>query len=91
MEVAVLPIIASLVYFCVFVYKQIFVTEKALRFIPVFAGILGLILGVIIFYVAPELINAVTVFNAALIGGISGLSAVGINQIFKQATKKDPE
>lgn len=87
METTVMPIIASLIYFAVTIYKKIFTEEKHLRWIPAIAGLGGLAIGMAMFFLTPELMVCESVFHAALIGGVSGLSAVGINQIFKQSTK----
>ena len=44
-------------------------------------------LGIVCFYVLPSIISAPNVWIAILIGGASGLSATGCNQIFKQLKK----
>lgn len=85
---ATIPIITSLTYFAIYLYKHIFVSETASRMIPVVAGVLGLLIGVVGFFVTPELFaSCPTVFDAMLVGGMSGLGAVGVNQIFKQNAK----
>lgn len=86
-EVTVLPIIASLVYLAVTIYKKVFTDEKHMRWIPAIAGLGGVALGLAMFFATPELINCDNAFYAALIGGASGLAATGANQIFKQTAK----
>lgn len=54
------------------------------------AAILGATLGLISFFISPEIIPADNFIMALLIGGASGLAATGTNQIFKQI-KKDKE
>ena len=55
-------------------------------------SILGGILGIIIFLTNPELIlNATNIWNALLVGIISGASSTTTNQIVKQLFKKSDE
>lgn len=65
--------------------------EKFKRLIPLTALILGSLLGVICFYFIPNVVPTNNVFMAIIIGGASGLTATGTNQIFKQFTKEDKE
>ena len=46
-------------------------------------------LGLVAFYAVPSIIPATNVCVAILIGGASGLTATGTNQIIKQLGKKD--
>lgn len=57
------------------------------RKIPVLMGICGAILGVIAFYFAPQIIPAEDIITAIAIGIVSGFTATGINQIYKQSQK----
>lgn len=57
------------------------------RKIPVLMGIIGAVLGVVAFYVAPAIIPAEDVITAIAIGIVSGFTATGINQIYKQSQK----
>lgn len=61
------------------------------RKIPVLMGIIGAVLGVVAFYVAPAIIPAEDVITAIAIGIVSGFSATAINQAYKQAKKGDLE
>ena len=80
------PIITVLCYLSGELYKIFFSKRKELyRFIPVIMCILGGILGVICFYVTPEMIfNAENIWIALGIGIVSGASATCTNQIIKQ-------
>lgn len=62
--------------------------EKLDSFIPVICGFIGGILGVIIFVTIPDYIAATNWAAAVAVGIASGLSAVGINQIYKQLIQK---
>lgn len=87
MEVASVPVIVAIVYAVLGIYKQIVTSEKWMRLIPIWAACLGVILGVLGFYLAPTVIPAEDVLTAILIGAASGLAATGVNQITKQINK----
>ena len=59
--------------------------------VPAIAAGLGAVLGVVAFYAVPSIIPAANVVVAIVIGGASGLTATGANQIIKQLEKKDGE
>lgn len=91
MEIVSIPAIATIVYAIVEVYKAVFKSEKAKRAIPIVAGVLGVILGVVAFFACPSIVPTDSAFIAAVMGLFSGLSSVGVNQIGKQLLKKDGE
>lgn len=83
-----MPIITLLVYWCMELIKQLTNNnENFKRFIPICSTVLGIILGVIIFYAFPSMKIAENVLYAIGIGGLSGLAATGSNQIIKQLSK----
>ena len=55
--------------------------------IPVIVGVAGGILGVVGFFIMPEF-PANDIMNAVAIGIVSGLASTGVNQVWKQSTKK---
>ena len=87
------PVIVSIVYGCVDLYKQIINgREKLMRLIPIIAALLGAIIGVVTFYVYPSVLVADNIWQAIIMGGASGLTATGANQVLKQLNKgKDYE
>ncbi len=89
LEIICVPIIVAIVFLLMEAYKKWIAKgrEKFNNFIPVISGVLGLILGIILYFVAPNLVVASNVWVAMLIGACSGLSATGCNQIFKQLKK----
>ena len=88
LELISIPAIATVVYWVINLLKYTFNdSEKFKRFIPLTAAVLGTILGVICFYAVPTIIPADNVLVAIVIGGASGLSATGANQVLKQLTK----
>ena len=82
------PVIVSIVYGCINLYKQVTGgSEKYLRVIPIIAAVIGAVIGVIAFYAFPAVLTAESIGQAIIIGGASGLTATGANQIFKQISK----
>ncbi len=57
------------------------------KFIPIICGFVGGIFGVVAFVTIPGFIPAENWIVAAAVGIVSGFSATGINQIYKQMTK----
>lgn len=88
---AAIPAIVIIVYLFAELFKVIFSgNNRAKKYIPIICGAVGLILGVICFLFFPSVISgADNAFMAAAIGVFSGLSATGVNQIWKQITKDD--
>lgn len=89
LEIICVPVIVSLVFVLMEIYKKLIAkeNEKLIRIIPLIACAVGIVLGIVCFYVLPSIISAPNVWIAILIGGASGLSATGCNQIFKQLKK----
>ena len=54
------------------------------KFIPLICGVVGAILGVVMFLTIPNFIPADNWAVAVAVGIVSGLSATGVNQIYKQ-------
>ena len=82
------PLIVSIVYGCIDLYKQITNgKEQYMKLIPIIAALLGALIGVIAFYAYPSVLMAENIGQALIMGGASGLSATGANQIIKQLQK----
>ena len=89
MDFTSIPIIVVCSYLVGELYKLIFQHKtNAYKFIPVVTPIVGGILGIAIFLTAPELLGAQTIWNALLLGIVSGASATGANQIIKKIFNK---
>lgn len=86
-EITSVPVIVAIVYAALALYKHFVKVEKWVRLIPLWAALLGVVLGIVAFYAVPEIIPADNVLVAILVGGASGLAATGTNQIYKQFTK----
>ena len=88
-NIATLPLIVIIVYALMSIYKNYVAkkNEKLLTKIPLISGILGTILGIMIFYIVPEIMPTTNLIMASIIGCFSGLSATGSHQIFKQLSK----
>ena len=89
LEIICVPVIVAIVFALMEIYKVYIAkgNEKLIRFIPLIALGLGAIFGIVFYFAFPSIISASNLFIAILIGGASGLSATGCNQIFKQLKK----
>ena len=89
MEIICVPVIVSLVFSIMEIYKRFIAKDKEtlVRIIPIIGCVIGIIAGIVCFYAFPSIISATNIWTAILIGGASGLSATGCNQIFKQMSK----
>lgn len=89
LEIICVPIIVALVFVLMEIYKKFIAKDKEtlIRIIPIIAGVLGIIIAIILYFVAPTMIVATNIGTAILVGAASGLSATGCNQIFKQLKK----
>ena len=92
-SIATIPVVCAIVYVINELIKYLFGSkvETFKRYIPIFSCVLGAVIGVIIFAISPELVPVSSWYSALLVGGASGLSAVGINQISKQLSKQGGE
>ncbi|MDD4003055.1 MAG: phage holin family protein [Clostridia bacterium] len=83
------PIIVSIVYGCINLYKQLTCgEEKYMRLIPIIAAVIGVVIGIFAYYAFPSVLTAENIWQAIITGGASGLTATGANQIFKQMKNK---
>ena len=83
---AAVPSIVVIVYLIGLIFHSVIPTDKVNKFIPIICAGSGLILGILCFLFAPELIPATDIFTASAIGIVSGSAATGVNQIYKQLT-----
>lgn len=85
MDIVYIPIIVISCYVFAEVYKLVFKKiESTYKYIPIITTVIGGILAVLIYFTAPELLNANNVYEALMIGFISGAGSTGTNQIIKQ-------
>lgn len=75
--------IPSIIVICYLIAQGVKTTNLDNKYIPIICGVLGGILGSVAMFVVPDF-PAADVFTAIAIGIVSGLSATGINQIYKQ-------
>lgn len=86
------PAIAAVVYWVINIIKHaVGENEKFKRFIPLIAAGLGIVCGIVCYYALPSIIPAPNIVVAIVIGGASGLTATGTNQLLKQLGKKDDD
>ena len=90
LELISVPAIAAVVYWVINLIKYtVGANETFKRFIPLLATVLGIVCGVVCYFAIPTIIPAENILVAIVIGGASGLTATGTNQVFKQLTNKD--
>lgn len=82
--------ISVIAYFVGYAIKVIG-PKKMHKFIPIVCGSLGLALGLVAYFASMPIMTASDPISAAAIGLASGLSATGINQIYKQLKESDDE
>lgn len=83
----VLPGLVVIIYIFVEIAKKTFLkSDKSRNTIPLISAILGVVLAVAIFYLAPEIIFCSNVLEAVAMGGMSGFAATGCNQLYKKYT-----
>ena len=57
------------------------------KWIPVVAGVSGVILGILALYIGVPDFPAADPMTAAAVGGVSGLAATGLHQVKKQLSE----
>lgn len=82
-EIVTVPVIVGFCYLVGYIIK-LFKNEQLNNFIPGICIVFGVILGVVSFYTIPNLVPASNWLGASVIGGFSGLSATGVNQVVKK-------
>lgn len=88
LQVVSVPAIVAIVYWVVNLIKYTTKNnEKVLTFIPLISAGLGVSCGVIAFFTVPGIMPTDNFIVAMVLGGASGLTAVGFNQIIKQFCK----
>ena len=89
-NIITVPAIATIVYWVINLIKYaVDGKESFKRLIPILSAALGGAIGIIAYYAIPGVVPADNVLIALIVGGASGLSATGTNQIFKQLSKED--
>lgn len=86
-EIANVAAITVLCYLFAVLIKATAIDNK---WIPVICGSIGLVLGIVAFFVMPDF-PADDAITAAAIGVVSGLAATGANQVYKQLKTKKEE
>lgn len=81
-----IPIIVSIVYVIIEILKILTKSENFKKIIPLASAVIGGGLGVIIYFIEPDIMPN-SLYSSLITGISSGLSAVGINQIYKQSKK----
>ena len=90
MEYVSIPVITIICYLFGEFFKLVVLKKKnRFKYIPIIVGGIGGALGLIIYFVSPELLFGTTnPFVAVAIGIVSGLASTGGNELVKQILKK---
>ena len=93
MDFTSIPIIVLCCYIIGEIYKVLFKNkQEAYKLIPILVAIVGGVLGVLIYFTAPEMLfNAENFWIALGVGIVSGFSSTGANQVVKQLLTKGKE
>ena len=93
MEMVSIPVITILCYFLGEFFNLVILRKKKrYKYIPIIVGGIGGILGLLIYYISPELLfNTTNPFVAMAIGIVSGLASTGGNEIVKKILKKEDQ
>ena len=83
-----LATVSSIVVICYLIGEGVKLCKLDNKIIPVICGVAGGILGILGMISIPDF-PANDYMSAVAVGIVSGLSATGINQIFKQLTSKN--
>ena len=83
MNMADIVSIPAIVVICMLLAQAVKATPLDRKWIPVFCGVLGGVLGIVALYVMPTY-PASDPITAIAIGIVSGLAATGVHQVFKQ-------
>lgn len=87
-ESFITPGLVILFYIFAEIAKRTFLkTDKKRKLIPLICTSIGAILGIILFYLAPETLGVTGIFDSIAICAISGLAATGCNQLYKQISR----
>ena len=85
MYIVTLPVIIVICYITGEIIKIVFNNKtKIKKLIPFILGMLGGIIGVLIYITNKELIQTTSIWESILVGTISGLSSTGTNQLIKK-------
>lgn len=90
MEMMSIPVITIVCYLIGEFFKLVILRKKkSYKYIPIIVGGIGGALGLIIYFISPELLfNTTNPFMAIAIGIVSGLASTGGNELIKQILKK---
>lgn len=83
MKVLGITALATITVICYLAAESVKITPLDNKWIPVVCGVFGGALGIVALFWMPDF-PVQDVLSAAAVGIVSGLSATGANQIFKQ-------
>lgn len=91
MEYSGIPAIIIICYLIGEIFKLLILKKKSkYKYIPIIVGTSGGLIGLLTFYVSPELLmNVESPIISIMMGIISGFASCGSDQVIKQLLKKE--
>ena len=89
-QFAAIPCITVICYLFAEIFKAI-TKGKRNNLVPIICGVVGAVAGLIGFFAVPDFLPGENLFCAIATGIVSGFSATGVNQAYKQMTQKGEE
>lgn len=80
-----IPCITVIAYLAAEIFKLLFKNKN--EYVPAFCGVVGAFLGLASYYLCPGFIPSANLFHSIATGILSGFSATGVNQVFKQTAQ----
>jgi len=80
--------VVAITALCYFVGEVVKRTPLDDKWIPIFAGGFGIVLGIVAYLIKIPDMPAQDIITAAAIGLVSGLAATGAHQVYKQLSNK---
>ena len=88
MEFTSIPVIVLLCYLIGEIYKVLFKSKEELnKLIPIIVSLIGGCVGILIYLTDKDFMKVSSIYDALLIGLVSGSASTGTNQIIKNVFK----
>ena len=89
-QFAAIPCITVICYLFAEIFKAL-TKGKRNNLVPIICGAVGAVAGLIGFFAVPDFLPGENLFSAIATCIVSGFSATGVNQAYKQMTQKGEE
>lgn len=84
-QVCSIPLMLIIIYAILAIYRKIIGDTPSVwhKLIPLWAALLGMVMGMFVYTVFPEIIPVTSLFTAVILGLITGLATTGLNQLLR--------